>query len=251
MQRCSTFSLFVHISQTKLEFPFIWHKISDAILLVLSTCKDNWPFWKQVCVQWHSLHVKPCFSETSFIYEIALIQLSQMASRQGSRYGLWASLSNPCLHCLQVVKSFSFFISARKSQTSTVHWSWPAMLGCSDSMGIGCVPMPGCSGSMGIGCVRFWPRISAIAWDTCCNCSLESNDVVVCAGATGSMGMGADWAWGLAATVPWWCLGCLLDLVVGWAGSRLFLFGMPNCSECKYKTKTRNRKMHQYARNYV
>lgn len=113
----------------------------------------------------------------------------------------------------------------------SVHWSWPAMLGW--------------SGSMGIGCIRFWPRKSAIALDTCCNCSLESNDVVVCSGATWSMGMGADWAWGLAAIAPWWYLGCLLDLVDGWAGSLFLIFGMPNCSECKNKTKiyqVKNRK---------
>lgn len=51
---------------------------------------------------------------------------------------------------------------------------------------------------------------------------------------------------GVAAAAPSWCLGCLLNHVVDWAGSQFSLFGMLNCSLCKNKTKIyirkRNRK---------
>lgn len=118
-----------------------------------------------------------------------------------------------------------------------VYWLWFVMFGCSDLMGIGCVFMFGCSGLMGIGCVWFWFRIFVIVWDICCNCLLESNDVVVCVGVIGLIDMGVDWVWGLVVIVLWWCLGCFLDFVVGWVGFWFFFFGMLNCLECKYKIK--------------
>lgn len=114
-QRCDAFSLLWHISQTKLDSTCVRRSISDAFFLVLSTWRDKSQFWKHVCKQWHPSHFNPCFSEV----EIFCVQLLQIAFKQGSRYGLWPSLSNWCLQFLQVMKSFNCFESAKKPRSPT------------------------------------------------------------------------------------------------------------------------------------
>lgn len=67
--------------------------------------------------------------------------------------------------------------------TVPVHWSWPTKFG-----------------SMGTGGSYFSLEYPSSLETPVGDCSLENNDVVVCAGITGYLGIGADWirTWGLA-----------------------------------------------------